>query len=141
LNPTRVALCVAALLVALALIHVYWAAGGNAGRAAAVPTRTNGLPVFRPGPITTLGVALGLAGAALIVLIQVRLLPGIGSPPLYRGAAWATGGVFALRAIGEFRYVGLFKRVRGTNFATWDNAVYTPLCAMLSAAIFYLAAI
>jgi surfactin synthase thioesterase subunit len=45
--------------------------------------------------------------------------------------------VFALQAIGHFRLVGLFKRVRvrvkGTPFARADSAVFTPLCLALSA--------
>jgi hypothetical protein len=48
--------------------------------------------------------------------------------------------VLALRAIGEFRYVGLFKRVRESRFAALDTRVYTPLCVALAAAVFYLAA-
>ncbi len=141
MNPTIVALGVAVVLVALALIHVYWAAGGSAGRAAAVPTRASGVPVIRPGPVATLCVAAGLAGAAFVVVVRVRLVPGIGSSALYRWGAWAIGGAFALRAVGDFRYVGLFKRVRATRFAALDSAVYTPLCAVLAAAILYLAAI
>jgi hypothetical protein len=136
-----VALPVAVLLVALSLIHVYWAAGGDVGRAAAVPTHASGAPVVRPGTVSTLAVAALLTGAAVMVLVRAQLVPGIGSPALYRWGAWLTGGAFALRTIGEFRYVGLSKRVRGTRFAALDSAVYTPLCAVLSAAILYLAAI
>ena len=45
------------------------------------------------------------------------------------------------RTVGEFRYVGLFKRERGTRFAALDSCIYTPLCALLAAAVLYLAAI
>jgi hypothetical protein len=141
MNPAVVAVSVAIPLVVLALVHVFWAIGGDAGLGAAVPSRADGVALVRPGLVPTLIVAVGLVGVALVVLVRVRLVPGIGSPALYRWASWAAGAAFALRTIGEFRYVGLFKRVRGTRFAAWDNAVYTPLCAMLSAAILYLAAI
>jgi hypothetical protein len=40
--------------------------------------------------------------------------------------------LFGGRAIGERRYVGFFKRVRGTTFAWWDTRVFSPLCAALS---------
>jgi hypothetical protein len=40
-----------------------------------------------------------------------------------------------LRAVGEFRYVGLFKRVRGTKFAVLDTFVYSPLCLLLGAGV------
>jgi hypothetical protein len=35
--------------------------------------------------------------------------------------------LFGARAIGERRYVGFFKRVRGTAFAWWDTRVFSPL--------------
>jgi hypothetical protein len=136
-----VALSAAVTLLTLALIHLYWAVGGTAGRLATVPTRTNGAPVLRPGPAATLAVAVGLAGIAIAVLVRAKIIPPVGPPALYRWGAVAAGVAFALRAVGDFRYVGLFRRVRGTRFASWDGAVYTPLCAALSAAILYLAAI
>ncbi|WP_268893745.1 DUF3995 domain-containing protein [Paenibacillus puerhi] len=33
--------------------------------------------------------------------------------------------------MGDFRYVGMFKRVRGSRFARHDNYVFTPLCFWL----------
>jgi hypothetical protein len=43
------------------------------------------------------------------------------------------------RAIGDFKYLGLFKRVRGSRFATLDTFVYSPLCLLLAAGIATLA--
>jgi len=40
--------------------------------------------------------------------------------------------VFALRAIGDFRHVGFFKRVRGCRFARLDTLAYSPLCTALA---------
>jgi hypothetical protein len=36
------------------------------------------------------------------------------------------------RTVGDFKYVGLFKRVRGTPFARLDTLLYSPLCLLLS---------
>ena len=36
------------------------------------------------------------------------------------------------RAIGEFKYVGFFKRVRGSRFARLDTLIYSPLCLSLA---------
>jgi hypothetical protein len=36
---------------------------------------------------------------------------------------------FAARAIGEFRYVGLFKREHSTRFARLDTWLFTLSCA------------
>ena len=41
-------------------------------------------------------------------------------------------GVFLVRAIGDFRYVGFFKKIKGTIFANLDTKFYTPLCILLS---------
>ena len=48
--------------------------------------------------------------------------------------------VFIGRAIGDMRYVGFFKRVRGTRFARLDTRVYSPLCLALGAASALIAA-
>ena len=39
------------------------------------------------------------------------------------------------RAIGEFKYVGFFKRVRGSRFAQLDSLLYSPLCLLLAAGV------
>jgi hypothetical protein len=48
--------------------------------------------------------------------------------------------VLAARGVGDFRLVGLFKRVRGTRFARLDSRIYTPLCFALAAGIVVVAA-
>ena len=50
-------------------------------------------------------------------------------------AAWVFAAMFALRAIGDFRYVGFFKRIRDTRFARLDTLAYSPLCAVLAVLI------
>ncbi len=41
--------------------------------------------------------------------------------------------LFAMRAIGEFRFVGLFKTQREGLFARRDTWIYTPLCISIAA--------
>src|SRR5690348_1716569 len=110
------ALLLATVFTALAAIHVYWSlAGGAAGET--VPTRADGTPLFRPTVGGTLVVAGALLAAAAVVLGQggVAALPI--PPAVYRVGAWGLGAVLALRAVGDFRYVGLFKRERRSAFA------------------------
>ena len=80
-----------------------------------------------------MGVAVLLAVAALIALGaggSVALpLPNA----LVRIGIWVLAVVLLLRAIGDFRYVGFFKRVRGTPFAELDTRFFSPLCLALSA--------
>jgi hypothetical protein len=52
---------------------------------------------------------------------------------------WAIAVVFALRCLGDFRYVGLFRRVRGTDFAAMDAKLFTPLCGVYALAFVTLA--
>jgi hypothetical protein len=49
-------------------------------------------------------------------------------------AVWLCASAFSLRVIGDFRYVGLFKSIRGTRFAHYDTLVFTPLCLFLATA-------
>ena len=126
----------ACVLFALAAIHVYWAAGGTVGITAAVPARAAGdaRAAFMPGSIATLAIALLLAVAAVtLALAGLHVLHGIPAIAA-RGASGIVALAFAARAVGDFQYVGITKRVRRTVFARRDTAVYTPLCAALACA-------
>ena len=55
-----------------------------------------------------------------------------------RWLAWLSYALAAgllARAVGEFKYVGFFKRVRGSRFARLDTLLYSPLCLLLSAGV------
>lgn len=122
-------------LTLIALIHVYWAFGGRAGVAYALPTHPEaGKPLFTPGPVATVAVAGLLALAAWILLAQGGWLPVFVSSYVNRLGALSLAGVFALRTVGDFRYVGLSKRVKLTRFARADTRYFTPLCALLAVA-------
>jgi lysylphosphatidylglycerol synthetase-like protein (DUF2156 family) len=128
-----VGLLEALVLSAIAVLHVYWALGGRWGADVAVPSREHEATraVFTPPPAVTLVVAGLLAGAALVALEGsgwTRVLPAW----MATLGIWVLSVVFALRSIGEFRYVGLFKRVRNTPFARLDSSAFTPLTIALS---------
>ena len=40
--------------------------------------------------------------------------------------------IFFLRFVGEFSYVGIFKRHKNSKFARMDTLLYSPLCLFLS---------
>jgi hypothetical protein len=119
---------------------LYWASGGTRGIGAAIPTTTSGGRLFRPGRLGTLVVAgtLLLAGTVTLAAAGLVALPvpqgGV------RGATWTLSAAFALRALGDFRYLGVFKRVRTTPFGGWDTWLFTPLCAALALGLAWLAA-
>lgn len=121
----------AAVLVGLAALHVYWAIGGRRGLEAAIPRLADGRAAFTPPGSVTLLVAAALLGAAALIASAAGWLPAL---PLARELSLVAAAVFALRMLGDFRFCGLFRRVRGGTFARWDAALYTPLCAALAAA-------
>jgi hypothetical protein len=84
-------------------------------------------------------VAVALALAAMLVLGRSGLVE-TGMPMLMLTlGSWGVATTFAARTIGEFNYVGLFKRVRGTPFARMDDRLYTPLCALMAVAAGFIA--
>lgn len=129
-------LCV--VFVILAVLHLYWAVGGQLYLQGAVPT-VGDRPIFEPGPLFAIAIAAVLVTAAMVCAQRGGLL-SLGLPTWFsRLGIWVLALVFAVRAIGEFRYVGLFKRVRGTLFARRDSLVYTPFCVVVSALAVWLA--
>jgi hypothetical protein len=122
---------VASVLTALAGLHLYWAAGGHWGADANVP-EVSGRPAFTPGPaacVVVAGLLLLAAATVLATMIGPAALPAW----LPRTATFVVAFVFSARAVGDFRLVGFFKRVRDTRFARLDSTVYSPLCAALAA--------
>lgn len=126
-------------LVGLGGIHFYWALGGTLGKAGAVPTRPGGggenRPVLSPSPVSTAGVGVSLLAMAAIVAMTSGIVQPWLPATFLRGTCVGLAVLFAARAIGEFRYLGFFKRVRGTVFAARDSAIYSPLCLVLALVI------
>jgi formylglycine-generating enzyme len=132
-----IALAVGAILGALSLLHVYWCVVGIHGDSLALP-EADGRPIFVPSRLASATVAGLLALAAVPILAQGGVVQ---TPLASRWLRLATGAislVFLARAVGDFRFVGFGKRVRGTRFATWDDRLFSPLCLVLGAATLWL---
>src|SRR5437868_4118138 len=114
------------VLTALGLLHVYWAAGGSTGGDAAIPHKGH-RPLFRPSPARTLGVGLLLFLAAWIVFDRVWGWIGGWAHTLSGLGIWVLVVVLAIRAVGDFRWIGFFKQARNTRFAQLDTWIYSPL--------------
>ena len=122
-----------AIFAALSALHVFWAAGGRSGGAAAIP-RHAGRPLLAPSPLSTLAVAAALVAAALVTAAAAGWL-GRGTPRrVGRPLAYLLALVFALRAVGEFRYVGFFKTLGDEPFRSWDTWLFSPLCLAIAVA-------
>lgn len=126
-----------AILSALAAIHFYWAIRPQGPYDRRVIPEVDGRPVIQPSRLATAFVGVLLGGAAWICGIQGGL---VDVPPSRLSSLGVSvlGGAFALRAIGEFRYVGFFKRVKGTPFAKMDTELYSPLCVLIAALCLWL---
>ncbi len=119
----------ALILVVLGALHFYWALGGKLGFGAALPSDGE-RPLFQPGPFASATVGVLLLSAAVCVLGAAGHVTLLSKPT----AVWSTrviAGMFLLRALGDFRYVGFSKRVRDTRFARWDTRLFSPLCVLL----------
>ncbi|MCC6724472.1 MAG: DUF3995 domain-containing protein [Saprospiraceae bacterium] len=127
--PTFISTLLFAIFLALSAIHVYWLFGGKWGLAAAIPSDSQGKPLFEPGPVATIVVAAGLLCMGFAALLRGGLLQFDWLPDrVGEWAVWGIAVVFLLRAVGEFRYVGFFKREKDSVFAKMDTRYYSPLC-------------
>ena len=119
------------VIAALGVLHIAWAFVGPRGDVSSFVPERDGAPLFRPGRGASLGVALLLLTAAALVLQKGGVLPLLGPAPVVVLGNWTVATVFTARAIGEFHYLGFFKRVRDTRFAFWDTRLFSPLCLAL----------
>ena len=125
----------ATVFILLCLLHAYWAAGGKLGRGVSIPT-VGAERLFDPSPLATLGVALALFVAGMLVLGRIGVWGESWPRWIFRLGTLAISFMFALRAIGDFRYVGFFKSVSETDFARWDNSLFSPLCLLIAVVAF-----
>ena len=120
------------LFTSLSLLHFYWAFGGKWAFEKVLPTNSDGLKLLSPTTTDSVIVGLGLLFFSLFYLFTfktlknkyLRLLKNIGS--------WAIPILFLVRAVGDFKYLGFFKEVHGTEFAQLDTMLYSPLCLAVS---------
>lgn len=113
----------------LSSIHIYWGFGGRWGKDAIIPTKNdNNTKVMMPGLLPTFIVAFGLLGFGLFILVKSGLINFNFPMWLDNYGLWIIASVFILRVIGEFNYVGFFKKIKHTKFGQHDTKFYSPLC-------------
>lgn len=132
------AVSIIAVFGVLGLWHAYWACGGTLAKNSAIP-EIDGRPAFSPSPAGTLAVAAVLLGSGGLIAVASGLVATSLPRSHFISLSYGLALILLLRAIGDFRLVGVFKRVRGTRFARLDSFAYSPLCLALSAGIFAVA--
>lgn len=119
------------LFLFLSLLHFYWAFGGKRGFSDGLPTNEQGVRVLNPTKLDSTVVAVALLFFSLyylnLVFKWLELARG-----LQKYAGWGIAFVFLLRAIGDFKYVGFFKKIRKTGFGRKDTRYFSPLCLIIS---------
>lgn len=123
------ALNIIVILGLIAVLHLYWVAGGKTGLNRALPTTSEGKLLLEPGKFATASVAVVLFAFAFVAY-KLRFESSVSE--IYMYAGWIIAAVFFLRAIGEFNAVGFFKKVKNTPFAQFDTFFYSPLCVYLA---------
>jgi len=124
--------CILVLIVGtLSAIHFYWALGGKWGISATIPTNEKGERVLNPKSVDCIVVSIALLAVGLLVLIEAQLIPLSLPAPVRQYGLPTISGIFILRAIGDFKYVGFFKKIKNTSFGKLDTRYYSPLCLFI----------
>ncbi|MBX2953159.1 MAG: DUF3995 domain-containing protein [Leadbetterella sp.] len=131
---TAIALLLILVFSFLSALHVYWGFGGRRGSAAVLPTKDDTRKVMMPGAVPTFTVALGLlclGGVVFLNTFEIETGPAALIGLIRKYGLWAIATVFLLRAVGDFNYIGFFKKVKTTRFARNDTRYYSPLCLLI----------
>jgi hypothetical protein len=127
------AVILAAALLALASVHLYWAFGGRwpghdeASLVEHVVGRTAGMRA--PGPLACAAVAVALAGGGLLTL--ATLAPASPLSFWLWIARWPLFAVFALRGLATY-VPPVFRYAESTPFARLNRRAYGPLCLAIA---------
>jgi hypothetical protein len=120
-------------LLFLSCLHFYWGFGGSLWYTDVLPSNSTGSKRLNPGITTTFVVAFGLLLLALITIGNLGIWDKSISRKYFRYGALLISIVFFTRAIGDFKFVGFFKAVKGTRFAVNDTQFFTPFCVFVAA--------
>ncbi len=112
----------------LGSFHFYWLFGGLWGLKKVIPTKNNETNNMSIPKFATLIVGIMLALFGLLYLTKSELTAFEIPNWITNYAFWFIPLIFIVRAIGEFKYVGFFKKIKNTEFAKADSKIFSPLC-------------
>lgn len=119
------------IFIVLAGIHFNWVMGNTWGLEQSLPTSEKGEKFFTPGKLETVIVGLGLTAFGLFYLLQTDLVDFEIPAWITRYVQWIIPTIFLIRAIGDFKYAGFFKKIKNTEFAKADTKIFSPLCLLI----------
>lgn len=118
-------------MAVVSLLHFYWAFGGTFGLRSAGPT-LEGKDSFIPGRPLIFIVACLILSLSFLSIQLVWPSNYVDSFVSYLG--YLVAAIFIIRGIGDFRYVGLFKKIYNSDFASLDTKYFSPLILFLGLA-------
>lgn len=136
---TILIITVVTLFLVIALLHFYWALGGKWGVEGAIPEQFR-TSYFRKEnhfkvQLSTIIVAMGLCVFASIIGTHYLIDEGRVEAGYTTYISWGIAAIFIIRAIGDFNYVGMFKKYTDDKFYRNDTRIYVPLCLFIGIAI------
>lgn len=133
---TAIAIVLFTIFLFLGGIHFYWVLGGKWGTGAVYPTKPGDKNPQFPGTVPTTIVGIVLISFGLFYLIRTGILPIVLPDFLIHYGLKIIIVLFTVRAIGEFNYIGFFKKYKETKFGINDTKFYSPLCVVIAVMTF-----
>ncbi|WP_369048418.1 DUF3995 domain-containing protein [Tenacibaculum sp. UWU-22] len=119
------------VFIILGIIHFNWVIGGKFGFSESLPTKETGERVMNPKKIDSAIVGFGLTVFGLFYFLKSGLINFNLPQQVMKYGGWIIPAIFLLRAIGEFKYIGFFKKIKETDFGKWDTKLFSPLCLVI----------
>lgn len=94
---------------------------------------------FTTGIFARFAIGAVIGGFAFVTIGNMGIFDAYLDREVIRYGTTAIGVIFLLRAMGDFRYMGIFKKATGTQFARNDSRYYIPLSLIIAAISFVIA--
>ena len=129
------AISITSILSIIALLHFYWSFGGQYGVQSVAPKPVGEDEIKIPRALAFIvGCLIMLLGVLAIFLAIENNL----DKQYESSIGYLVSVVVVVRAIGEFRYLGFFKKIYNSSFAKKDTFFFSPLCLILGISFFVL---
>lgn len=112
------------ILFVTSIFHFVWAFGGTYGLGTAGPAFEEGAD-FKPSRIVTFIVACMIMALAILAIQFKWPWQWFEGYVAYIG--FFAAFVFIVRAVGDFKYIGFFKKIYNSKFARLDTQYFSPL--------------
>ena len=116
----------------LSIIHFYWSLGGKWGFEIAIPSNEQGIKILKPSTIDCIVIGSLLLLFGFVYHFSQKSLKNKLLDSTRKLLLWIIPIIFLIRSIGDFRFVGFFKQVTATEFASLDTTFYSPLCLIIA---------